>query len=240
MFLLLPGLSFLFVYIVLAVLPAVLLLVYTYRQDRIEKEPLPLLLKLLMMGVIAGFISSFLERIGTAVLDLTPLTGNAAAYTVVLAFLVVAAVEEGTKFLLLYRHSWKAPSFDYRFDGIVYAVFVSLGFAAIENILYAFTYGPSVLISRALLSVPGHMSFAVAGGIFYGRARQFANTGMQDLKVLNLIAAYVLPVLFHGFYDACVMLNTGLSMLLFALLVVVIYLVIFLAVRREAKKDIPL
>jgi RsiW-degrading membrane proteinase PrsW (M82 family) len=63
---------------------------------------------------------------------------------------IVALVEEGTKLFFLKRFTWRSPDFNYRYDGVVYAVFVSLGFAAIENLLYVFQYGLSVAWARVL------------------------------------------------------------------------------------------
>ena len=170
MFFITPMLSILAVYILAAVLPAIILLRYIYKHDTVEKEPPGLLLTLLFMGVLAALCATVLEAIFQTVLDLLVDPGSP-VYTILLAFLVVAVVEEGTKFWLLKRRTWYHPAFNYRFDGIVYAVFVSLGFAAYENITYVLRYGLSVALPRALLAVPGHAAFAVVMGAFYGRAR---------------------------------------------------------------------
>ena len=110
------------VYILAAVIPAVILLRYVYRHDTVEKEPPGLLLSLLLMGVVAALASGILERIAQGVLGVLVRPGSL-LHTVLLAFLVVAVVEEGMKFLLLKWRSWHHPAFNYRFDGIVYAVF---------------------------------------------------------------------------------------------------------------------
>ena len=236
MFLLFPGSLFLFI-ILLAVLPAVLLMRYVYRQDHYEKEPLSLLFKLILMGVLAGFLSMVLESVGQFFLNLTTLDPESPVYLIVMAFLVVAVVEEGMKYLLMHRCVWKHPAFDYRFDAIVYSVFASLGFAAMENIMYVMGYGLSVVLSRALLSIPAHMSFSVVFGVFYGRARLCANRGRMTQCRLNILAGYCMAVFFHGFYDSCAMIGTGLSMLLFALFMIVIYVTVFLVVRSESRTD---
>ena len=130
-----------------------------------------LLMSLLIYGVIAALISIILENIGTKVLN-SLMDQSTVGYTLVLAFAVVAVVEEGAKFAMLKRRTWNDMNFNYRFDGIVYAVFVSLGFAAFENIGYVLGYGLSVAPARALLAIPGHMCFGVFMGTFYGRAKQ--------------------------------------------------------------------
>ena len=164
------SLSVIVIYILAAVLPAAFLMVYIYRKDKIEKEPRPILVSLLFLGVAAALVSIVLEYLGRNALTRL-VDPSSPAYTILMAFVVVAAVEEGTKFIFLKARTWHNPNFNYRFDGIVYAVFISLGFAAFENISYVFGYGLSIALTRAVLAIPGHMGFAVFMGLFYGRAR---------------------------------------------------------------------
>lgn len=238
MLLLFPALSFLFI-IILAVLPAALLMRYIYKRDQIEKEPRNLLVKVTVMGVLAAFVSMLLESLGQYVLGLTRIDPESPLYTILLAFLVVAVVEEGSKYFLMHLRVWNNPAFNYRFDGIVYAVFASLGFAAMENIMYVMGFGLKVVLARALLSIPAHMSFAVAFGVFYGRARLYENRGQHGTAVLNILLGFLTSVFFHGFYDSCAMIGTSFSMILFALFIVVIYATIFFVVRSEARTDRP-
>jgi RsiW-degrading membrane proteinase PrsW (M82 family) len=176
MFVAMPALAVVAVYILAAILPAIFLMRYIYRMDSAEKEPPGLLLSLVFMGVAAALCSIIFEYLGEGILDAN-INKNNPAYTVILAFIVVAAVEEGTKFFFLARRTWRDPNFNFRFDGVVYAVFVSLGFAAFENIRYVFGYGLYVSIPRAFLAIPGHMGFAVFMGAFYGRAKLCADMG---------------------------------------------------------------
>lgn len=240
MFFFMPAFNMFFFYVTLAVLPAVLLLIYINRQDKIEKEPMGLLLHLLLMGVLAGFLAMILETVGTFILNLFGLPESGVLYTVLMAFIVVAASEEGAKYFLMHKRVWNNPNFNYRFDGIIYSVFTSLGFAAMENILYGISYGPSVLLSRALLSIPGHMSFGVVFGIYYGRARMQANMGQPEAAKSNIWKGYLLSVFVHGLYDACAMLGTTTSMVVFAVVVIAIYVLVFRTVRQEARTDQPI
>lgn len=226
------------VYILAAVLPAFFLLRYIYRQDKVEKEPMGLLIKLLGMGILSALCSIVLERIGQRILSLL-VEPDTIAFVVLLAFVVVAMVEEGTKFYFLKRATWHNPNFNYRFDGIVYAVFVSLGFAAYENIRYVMSYGLSVALPRAVSAIPGHMSFAVFMGLFYGRAKLCDNWGDERGCRRNLRRAYVSAVLMHGFYDACAMLGTTAAMITFLVFVAVLFLSVSRIVKREAQRDVP-
>lgn len=242
MFFILPGFSIIIIYVLAAVLPAFFLMRYIYRQDQIEQESPVLLLQLIGRGVLAAIVSGALEYIAQLLLNTAvygKISQDSTAYTIILAFLVVAVIEEGAKFFFLYRRTWRDPNFNYRFDAIVYAVFTSLGFAAFENIKYVFGYGLSVAMPRALLAIPGHMSFAVFMGIFYGRAKLCNDIGDKVGKRLNLAIAYIIPVFLHGFYDSCAMIGNTLTTILFVAFVIVMYLVVFKLVKIEARKDEP-
>ena len=238
MFFVLPLLPFLVIYILAAVLPAIILLRYIYRTDTVEKEPPMLLALLLVMGVVAALCSGILEVLGETVLNALVDPGSP-AYTILLAFLVVAIVEEGMKFLLLKKCTWYHPAFNYRFDGIVYAVFVSLGFAAFENIQYVLHYGLSVALPRALLAVPGHMSFSVFMGVFYGRAKLCEAYGYRRGVKRNLLTGYLIAVFLHGFYDSCAMIGSARSTLVFLVFVALMYWRVFRLVKRESASDVP-
>ena len=228
-----------FVCIIAAILPAVVLLMYVYKKDKVEKEPLGLLGSLLVQGCIAVVISLVLETVGERVL-LNIFDPDTHWYWVAFAFLVVAAVEEGSKFVLLKRKTWNNPNFNFRFDGIVYAVFVSLGFAALENIGYVMGYGLSVAPTRALISVPGHMAFAVYMGYYYGRARWLANYGYQEEAKSSLRYSILSAIFYHGFFDACLMIGSTLTTTIFLIFVVITYVRAFLTVKNESKTDAPI
>ena len=225
-------------YVLAAVLPAVFLMIFVYRHDKVEREPAGLLLSLLWRGVLAALCAILLEIIGQLILDRL-LTPGTYLHTILTAFLVVAAVEEGTKYYFLKRRTWDDPNFNYRFDAIVYAVFVSLGFAAFENIQYVFAYGLSVALPRALLSIPGHMSFGVYMGVHYGRARFRESYGHYAAAKRDRVVAYLSAVLLHGFYDACAMIGTRAATAVFIAFVVVTYLGMFRRLKKEAARDMP-
>lgn len=229
---------YLVIYVLAAVVPAVVLMRYVYRQDRVDREPPWLLGGLALRGVYAALAAIVLETLGQSVLNALVSRDNP-RHVVLTAFLVVAVVEEGTKFFFLYRRTWRDPNFNYRFDAIVYAVFVSLGFAAFENVKYVFSYGLSVALPRAILAIPGHMGFAVFMGWFYGRAKLRSDLGDGLGARVNLALGYLAAVFLHGMYDTCCMTGTARSTLVFAAVVAVLYLAVFRLIRREARNDTP-
>lgn len=238
LFFALPIYYLVIIYITAALVPAFFLMRYIYIHDTVEKEPPALLLSLAGRGVLAALAAAVLEMVGKALLGAF-LPAGSPNYLFCFAFLVVAGAEEGMKYLFLYRRTWRDPNFNCRFDGIVYAAFVSLGFAGFENILYIFHYGLSVALPRAILSIPGHLGFSVFMGFFYSRARHRADAGRPGTRI-HLLLAYLFPVFLHGVYDFCCMLGSSRSTLCFLLFVAVMYLVVIRLIKEESHTDRPI
>ena len=219
-----------------AVLPAIILLVYVYRKDRIEKEPRGLILKLLLAGVGTTFLAKITESIGWVILD-NMYIQNKVLYDFLLYFVVVAISEEGFKYLALKFFSWKNPNFNSTYDGLLYSVSVSLGFALWENISYVLAYGMSVAFVRAITAIPGHACFAVFMGSFYSAAKyeQLQGNPMRCSHYRRL--ALLIPILLHGFYDFCAAsANDNLS-LVFLVFVAVMFIASFRRVKRQSRND---
>ena len=206
--------------ILAAVIPAVFLLVQVYRADRLEKEPVSLLLSLLLWGIIATELAALSEQAGILLLQRLFRPGQQLSwsfrwaqqtqavaarsdlvYDAFLYFGVVAVSEEGFKFLLLHRRTWREPEFNCCLDGVVYAVFLSLGFALWENIRYVLAYGFGTAIARALTAVPGHACFGVFMGAWYGAAKREALAGKRQKSLRLRVLAFLVPCLLHGAYD---------------------------------------
>lgn len=208
--------------LLLAVVPAVLLMFFIVGKDKKQPEPPLQLVKAFFMGVGAvvvtlifnGFIGSVFH------FDSTTIGGNIGS-----AFWCAAIPEECAKLLMLWLLLRRNKYFDEHFDGIVYAVMVGLGFALVENLLYMFdNYNEwlTVGIARAILSVPAHYAFAVFMGYYYSLA-SFASRNNRRYYVLALFV----PILLHGVYDALLMVSDvmpeGISLLLSALCLILCY-----------------
>lgn len=204
----------------LAVIPSMILFFVVWYGDRVEKEPPRLLLKLFLFGALSTVSAVILELVGELMLGIFTEEGSL-LYLLLNNFIFVALVEEGGKYFFLKLATWKNPEFNYTFDAVVYAVAVSLGFATIENILYVLTGGiiGGVVIAfiRGLLSVPGHVIFAVFMGYFYGMAKYAHATGNEKKCRVHLMLALVVPVLLHGFYDFCLTTKSWIFILIFLL-----------------------
>lgn len=190
----------------LAILPALLLGVYVYRQDKQQKEPLGMLIKAFFYGALSIFPAVLLEVVLSAFDPNMPVVSG-----IYKGYVVAGFSEELSKLLLLAWAVWKSPHFDEYFDGIVYATFVSLGFASIENIQYVFLSGTfaeavSTGVMRAVLSVPGHFLFGVSMGYFFALAKFESSR-----RTLHFFNALLIPMLLHGTYDALLMIPESMG-----------------------------
>lgn len=182
--------------IYISVAPVLIIAYYIYFRDKYEKEPLKILLSALIAGAFIVFPVVFAERYVGSLNSFT----NQIARAGFNAFIVAGFIEESFKYLVLILIFWSNKNFNEKFDGIVYAVFVSLGFALIENFLYVFKNGYDVGVIRAFTAVPAHSLFAVSMGFFLGRAKFYPKKRFADLFLALLI-----PIIFHGIYDFILM-----------------------------------
>ena len=225
--------------VLMAVIPAVILLVRVYRADRLEKEPIGLLLSLLLLGIISTSMAALTEQIGDAFLC-QYFAEDSILYKALMYFVVVALSEEGFKYLLLKFRTWKNPNFNCEFDGVVYAVFVSLGFALWENIGYVLTYGYETAIARALTAVPGHASFGVFMGVWYGAAKRYQLAGQPEMEKSRLRGALLVPMILHGTYDFIASLESGSMTLVFLAFIAVLFVITSRLIKAKSAADHPL
>ena len=131
--------SILYFILIPALLPVVLILRYVYLLDKNEREPLGFVLKIVVLGAVFSIPCAAVERF---MMSLIASVYDSATidYAWMENTVGVALVEEFSKWLVLMLFVWKNKNFDYRYDGVVYAVSASLGFAALENILYVISY----------------------------------------------------------------------------------------------------
>lgn len=120
---------------------------------------------------------------------------------------------------------------------MVYAVFVSLGFALWENINYVLSYGFSTAIVRALTAIPGHACFGVFMGIFYGLAKKYYNYGHPLASKIMRVFCVIVPALLHGAYDFIASMEYMMGGWYFVIFVVILFAVSFVLVNRMSKRD---
>ena len=219
-----------------AVIPAVILLVRVERLDRLEKESTGLLLSLVVFGVVSTSVAALGERIGIAVLNRL-FAQESVLCDVLLYFGVVAFSEEGAKYVLLKRRTWRSPEFNCQFDGVVYGVFVALGFALWENIGYVAMYGLSTALIRAVTAVPGHACFGVFMGVWYGMATRREGAGDEAGSKRMRVRALLIPAFLHGFYDFVASRESAAGSLVFIVFVILMFVTAYRLVRHVSDND---
>ena len=229
---------------VLAIIPVIGLLCFIYFNDKKEKEPFGLLVALFFAGMATVLTAMIAELAGGFIIEsVSP--EKAVLSQIVDAMIIVGPAEELGKFFVLWIITWKNKHFNYSYDAIVYAVFVSLGFAAFENVGYVFSNGVGTAIARMITAVPGHACFAVFMGFFYSKAKYAAITQKKGKCLSNILLAIFVPIVIHGIYDAILMgagasdleALAGISIILWFGFVIVMFVVSCIIIVKSSKND---
>ena len=218
----------------LAIIPGLLIIIYVYRKDKVEKEPPGLIARIILLGVLSCVIAGYLERFESQFLPQYP--KGSLEYALTTAFCLAAFVEEIVKFLAMKIGSWNYSGFNYRFDGIVYGVSSAVGFAIYENLLYVGTYGLQTAIVRAFTAIPLHAFCGVFMGVFYSYSKKASILGKKGASAGYTLLALIVPMLIHGTYDTFAFLgNNGTMQLL--IFVVILYAAAITTIKRMSAAD---
>ena len=221
--------------LLLSVLPSIILGKYIYDNDRISKEPNNLLAKLVLYGIF----STILTLILSSLLEYLPFIPKSSSNLstiglIVYCFFKVGFIEEFSKWIFVRLATWNNKEFDHIYDAIVYCVFVSLGFATLENILYVVSGGIIVALLRAVLSVPGHVFFGVFMGYYYGIGKQGSINRNTKIETKNLTLSLIVPTLLHGFFDFCLLASNFYLIIIYFIFVIFLYYKAFKKVKQLA------
>lgn len=212
----------------LALAPTLIILFYIYIRDKYEKEPIRLLILGIVYGIIISFPIVFTENFIMRLASNFKIQQDTTFYKIFISFFVASLVEEMYKYLFIYFFIWKNKNFNEEFDGIVYSVFLSLGFAGVENILYVLNPrlgGVYTAIGRAIFSVPAHAFFGVFMGYFFSQAK-FKNIRFSKIK------AYIIPFFIHGLYDILLISKMKYNEVFFIFLVIYIWISGFKKIKK--------
>ena len=186
--------------IIMALAPIATIVAYIYFKDKYEKEPTRLLIISFLLGAIVSVIITTIFYIFFN--NFLPLVDKLSVWEQFKqAFFVVGFSEELSKYLIVLLFAQRHKEFNEPFDGIVYAVMVSMGFAATENIMYVLQHGASTALLRAFTAVPAHATFGILMGYFMGMAKFKPN------KLFLNLCGLLLAIVFHGAYDFFLFIN---------------------------------
>lgn len=224
--------------ILAAVTPAAWLLWTIYRKDSEQPEPTKWLVKAFVYGMLSVFMS-FVVSIPTSIVldwDIDKQTYSSVLEAITDSFLFAAIPEELAKLFMLWLLLRKNPFFDEHFDGIVYAVCIGLGFAALENMFYLFDgiddgSWIETGIIRAFISVPAHYFFAILMGYYYS-IYHFGIDRSIKTKAMIIVA----PILAHGIFDA-ILFSMQIDESLCGLMII-LFIVFFTKLKKRAKEKV--
>ncbi len=189
--------------ILLGFAPGLFWLWFFYKKDKWEPEPKHYIVKTFLLGLLAAVVAAVLEM-------------PFGEFTTISLVLIAPLVEEFVKFSVVRMTMYNHIEFDEPMDGITYAAAAALGFASIENSLYLIgnfglplgdmvtpvpDHQPigffSLFVTRAFLSVPGHVLFSSMWGYALGWAK------FMDPKArLGFVTqGYILAVAMHGCFN---------------------------------------
>jgi len=176
----------------IATAPGVAIALYIYLKDKHEREPIGLLIKAFTFGMLSTVLALILS---VPINSVVPIDSQNLGEQAVHAFLLVALIEEFSKFIFVRGVLYRDKNFNEPFDGIVYSVMVGMGFATVENILYVSNGGLEIAILRMFTAVPAHAAFAVLMGYYLGKAKFEHKKGHYSIYALGI------ATLLHGAYD---------------------------------------
>lgn len=197
--------------IILAVLPGLLISYYIFYIDKYNREnflPLTICFALgMLITVPALYLQEYIADLG--------IDGEGSLLnTFAFALIAVALTEEVCKGFCVLAYPFHRPFFDEPLDGIVYSVFVGMGFATLENILYADSYGLETILVRAFTAVPAHAAFGVIMGYYFGLAKF-----QKERRMVLILKGLLIVVLLHGIYDFFLLQEIYSGLMGFALLI---------------------
>lgn len=172
-----------------AIAPGLALFSYFYLRNQMATEPRRTLLQSFLYGAAFTFPILFLQYVlkEEGVFH-SPFIQNV---------LFSSIIEEFFKWFVLLIAIYHHVEFDDPYDGVLYGVSISLGFATVENVLYLLTYGLDTAFMRALLPVSSHAIFGVVMGYYFGQCK-FSKESKEKKCVLVALLA---PLLLHIIYN---------------------------------------
>lgn len=202
--------------LILAVLPIIIFICWICLKDKYEKEPPIKLAKYFILGIIVSILAIFIELYINKFNNFSGFVG-----LIYLAFFVTAFTEEGLKAIILIPILLKDKDFNEKLDGIIYSIFLSLGFATIENIIYImkekFELSIQLGISRGLISIPSHIMFAITMGYYISKYKFEED---KKKRKIYIACSVIVPILLHGIFDFILMIRYRWSIIFF-----IVYLV---------------
>lgn len=226
--------------VILAVLPTFVIGYYVYKNDK-HKEPFRILISLFLFGIVSAIgvigLSAVLESFiplftkDTSIMNVQEL--------LIKVFIEIAFIEEVCKWFIIYFLGYKNLEFDETYDIIIYAIFVALGFATIENIIYILKENTiQIAVERAIFSVPAHTAYAIFMSYYLCKAKINRLKGNSEAK--DIACSIIVPTIAHGIFDFCLFANNEFYLIMFFSFTIVLFIMAFQRLRELYKNNASL
>ncbi len=215
-----------------SIIPSIIIAFIIYLSDKKEKEPLWKIVKAYVLGIVSISLVLFVSKEFN--IESIDLENSSTLNIFIYAFAMIAIVEEVAKWLCSYFSVKNNSDYNYMYDGIVYFAYVALGFATVENGLYAMAGDFETVFIRAITTVPSHVAFGIVSGYYFSiyRRELYKNKKVNAYK--NLALSLYVPIILHGFYDFCLLINNYFYFITYIIFVSTLYvLTISRALRME-------
>jgi RsiW-degrading membrane proteinase PrsW (M82 family) len=225
--------------VLLAMIPVGLICWYISNKAH-NSEPFYMLFLLFLLGVISCIPAIFAEEFFALIVGQEPNTNSSLLGIFIYYFFGVAFIEEVVKWIACYLVGFNNKAFDKAYDMIIYAVFTSLGFAFLEDVLYLLASENflATAILRAVISIPGHACFAIIMGYFLSLVRYYANIKDRAREVLYTLLSILVPTTIHAIFDSLLTKENMIYTMIFFIFVISVNLLCFTNAHRLYKKNI--
>ncbi len=204
--------------IFISILPIFIIAIYFYKKD-VHKEPIKLLQKLFISGILAGLLVIIISLIYNYLIpNYQTITNNHFLNIFIYSFIFVSLIEEVSKWLMIYKISYHNQEYDEFYDIILYSIFVALGFACFENLLYNLpNNNVYVAIVRGMTAIPAHVCYQTFMGYYLTLSKLYKNK-----KKFYITLSLIIPIILHGIYDLLLYLENTIFVFIFLIFLITI------------------
>lgn len=221
--------------ILLIIINILLIMIYIYERDKIEKEPIILIVLMIIMGVISVYLSREAWNIITEKIpEIKEEVVNKNWYArILICYGQIAFIEESIKYIILNLMIYRNKNYNYMYDGIIYSTSISLGFALMEGIEYGIGNGIILSLIRSILTIPMHASYGIIMGYYISKGKKEKESRSMYYRYMALIA----PIVIHGTSDYMLSILTNKYQIIYIIYSVMIYIFALKKVNELARFD---
>lgn len=215
--------------LILGVMPSIIWLAFYLRKD-IHPEPKKWLFLVFLAGMAITPLVIIVERQAAEFFNFlnsaAPVFFSAFLKNLAIVFIGMAAIEEFFKYFIVRLAMKHNPFFDEPADAMVYMIVAALGFAAIENIIVAQSYAPSIFLDPSqslailLLRFIGatflHTLTSGIVGFYYALSLINADKSAARRHLL-IIKGLTIAALLHGLFNYLIIITENTSAIYFSI-----------------------